>query len=78
MRELIPILLQYIESRQVHGEQVLLAAHNARRFDVPFLIEAFRRCSFDIPHDLLFLDTLPLAREVMKSYGKSYIYIYIC
>ncbi|KAK9933896.1 hypothetical protein M0R45_021068 [Rubus argutus] len=69
MKELIPILLQYIESRQVHGEQVLLAAHNARRFDVPFLIEAFRRCSVDIPHDLLFLDTIPLAREVMKLYG---------
>ncbi|KAM5568853.1 exonuclease DPD1, chloroplastic/mitochondrial [Rosa sericea] len=69
MKELIPFLLQYIQSRQVLGGQVLLAAHNARRFDVPFLIEAFRRCSFDIPHDLLFLDTLPLAREVMKLYG---------
>ncbi|XP_040373677.1 exonuclease DPD1, chloroplastic/mitochondrial isoform X2 [Rosa chinensis] len=69
MKELIPFLLQYIQSRQVLGGQVLLAAHNARRFDVPFLIEAFRRCSLDIPHDLLFLDTLPLAREVMKLYG---------
>lgn len=70
MKEAIPFLLRFIQSRQVLGGKVLLAAHNAKRFDAPFLIEAFRRCSFDFPHDLLFLDTLSLAREVKKLYGK--------
>lgn len=36
MEELIPILLQYIRSRQKPGGYVLLVAHNARTFDVPF------------------------------------------
>ena len=71
MKDLIPILLQYVESRRRHGGPVLLIAHNARRFDVPFLISEFSRCSFDIPRDWLFMDTVPLAREAMKSGGLS-------
>lgn len=50
---------------------MVLVAHNARGFDVPFLIKEFSRCSFDIPPNWLFVDTLPLAREVMKSGGLS-------
>ncbi|KAL6188515.1 hypothetical protein ACLB2K_039907 [Fragaria x ananassa] len=71
MKEAIPFFLRFIQSRQVLGGKVLLAAHNAKRFDATFLIEAFRRCSFDFPHDLLFLDTLSLAREVKKLYGSN-------
>lgn len=44
-------------------------AHNARTFDVPFLISELRRCSYSIPSNWLFIDTLPLAREAMKKYG---------
>ncbi|KAF2288292.1 hypothetical protein GH714_005842 [Hevea brasiliensis] len=69
MEELIPILLQYIESRQKPGGYVLLVAHNARIFDVPFLTNEFSRCGADIPSNWLFVDTVPLARQWMKSEG---------
>ncbi|KAL3382002.1 hypothetical protein AABB24_001873 [Solanum stoloniferum] len=71
MGDLIPILLRYVGSRQKPGGYVVLVAHNARGFDVPFLIKEFGRCSFDIPSNWLFVDTLPLAREVMKSGGSK-------
>lgn len=44
-------------------------AHNARCFDVPFLLKEFSRCSIDVPSNWLYLDSLPLAREVLKSEG---------
>ncbi|XAR49178.1 DNA-directed DNA polymerase, partial [Bertholletia excelsa] len=69
MKDLIPILLQYVKSRQKPGGHVLWIAHNARCFDVPFLFNEFSRCFFEVPPDWLFMDTLPLAREVMKSEG---------
>ncbi|KDP23420.1 hypothetical protein JCGZ_23253 [Jatropha curcas] len=71
MEELIPILLQYIRSRQKPGGYVLLVAHNGRTFDVPFLTQEFNRHGFDIPSNWLFLDTMPLVREWMKSEGLS-------
>lgn len=71
MEQLIPILLQYIQSRQIPGGDVVLVAHNARTFDVPFLKREFSRCSYEIPSDWLFIDTLPLARAVMKSKGSG-------
>lgn len=69
MKELIPILLQFVKSRQKPGGYVVLVAHNARTFDVPFLVNEFKRCSVEIPSNWLFLDTLPLAREAMISGG---------
>ncbi|RDX79069.1 Exonuclease DPD1, chloroplastic/mitochondrial, partial [Mucuna pruriens] len=71
MEDLIPILLQYIKRRQKHGGYVLWIAHNARTFDAPFLIHEFTRCSAQIPHNWLFLDTLPLARQLIKSGGTN-------
>ncbi|WCJ43011.1 Polynucleotidyl transferase ribonuclease H-like superfamily protein [Euphorbia peplus] len=71
MEELIPILLQYIRSRQKKGGYVMLVAHNSRSFDVHFLNNEFKRYGFDIPPDWLFVDTLPLAREWMKSQGSE-------
>ncbi|KAH0462221.1 hypothetical protein IEQ34_009796 [Dendrobium chrysotoxum] len=41
--ELIPILLQFVSSRQRSSRPVLWIAHNERRFDVPFLIREFKR-----------------------------------
>ncbi|CAJ1976092.1 unnamed protein product [Sphenostylis stenocarpa] len=70
MEDLVPILLQYIKRREKHGGYVLWVAHNARTFDAPFLIHEFIRCSMEIPQNWLFLDTLPLARELIKS-GKN-------
>ncbi|CAL1407597.1 unnamed protein product [Linum trigynum] len=67
MKELIPIMVQYIESRRKKGGYVLLVAHNGRTFDVPFLKSEFERCSFRIPHDWLFFCTLGLARQHFKG-----------
>lgn len=75
MEDLIPILLHYIKSRQKHGGYVLWVAHNARTFDAPFLIHEFIRCSVQIPHNWIFLDTLPLARELIKSGGNFFLSI---
>lgn len=72
MKDLIPIILQYVRSRQKPGGCVMWVAHNARSFDVPFLANEFSRCSFEIPRDWIFLDTLPLAREVMKKSGSKF------
>lgn len=71
MKELIPILLRYVRSRQKPGGQILWVAHNCRIFDVPFLIKEFSRCSFEIPPDWLFVDTMSLARELVKSGGPN-------
>lgn len=67
MGELIPMLLQYVQSRQRPGGIVLWVAHNARCFDVPFLISEFRRCNMEIPENWRYLDSLPLSRERLKS-----------
>ncbi|OVA02583.1 Exonuclease [Macleaya cordata] len=67
--DLIPILQHYVQTRKIPGAPVLLVAHNARSFDVPFLINEFSRCNVEIPSDWLFLDTLPLARELVKLEG---------
>lgn len=69
MQELIPIILQFVKSRQKPGGYVLLVAHNARTFDVPFLLSEFSRYSVDIPLNWLFFDTMTLARQLMKLSG---------
>lgn len=69
MEDLIPILLQFVQSRQKPGGYVLWVAHNARCFDVPFLINEFSRCSTEIPSNWLFADTIALTRDLMKSEG---------
>lgn len=69
MVDLVPILLNYIKSREKPGGYVLWVGHNARVFDVPFIINELRRCSTQIPPNWLFVDTLPLARQLMKSEG---------
>ncbi|MED6195843.1 hypothetical protein PIB30_041721 [Stylosanthes scabra] len=69
MDELIPILLHFIRSRQKPGGYVLFVAHNARIFDVPFIRSEFHRHSTEIPPNWLFVDTLPLAKELFKARG---------
>lgn len=70
-KDLIPILLQYVESRQKPGGLILWVAHNGRSFDVPFLINEFSRCNTEVPPNWRFMDTLPLAREFIKSAGSD-------
>ncbi|KAM1095389.1 hypothetical protein EV1_010369 [Malus domestica] len=70
-KDLLPILVKYVKSRQKPGGCVMLVAHNARTFDVPFIRSEFLRCSVDIPSTWLFRDTMPLGREAMKSEGSS-------
>ena len=74
MKELIPILVQYIQSRQKPGGRVILVAHNGKIFDVPFLKEEFRRHSCELPSNWVFLDTVPLARKLLKS-GQSSLFL---
>ncbi|CAI8615382.1 unnamed protein product [Vicia faba] len=64
MEDLVPILLRYVQSRQKPGGYVLWVAHNARTFDVPFIINELRRCSTPIPPNWLFLDSLSIARQL--------------
>ncbi|XXG54014.1 hypothetical protein AAC387_Pa03g1998 [Persea americana] len=68
-KDLAPILLHFVRSRQIDGGPVLLVAHNGRCFDVPFIVKEFGRCSIEIPPDWLFLDTVPLARQLVKPDG---------
>lgn len=70
MKDFIPILMHYIRSRQqIPGSLSLFIAHNARGFDVPFLVKEFSRCSMTIPSNWRFLDSAPLGRKLMKSNG---------
>ncbi|KAI3676657.1 hypothetical protein L1987_86269 [Smallanthus sonchifolius] len=71
MEELIPIFVQYVKSRQKPGGQVLLVSHNCKSFDFPFLVNEFRRCSYEIPSDWHFLDSMSLARAVKKAEGSE-------
>lgn len=71
MKDLIPILVRYIKSRQKPGGITLLIAHNAKAFDVPFLISEFSRCSHEIPLEWRFVDTMPLTRELRKLEGSK-------
>lgn len=73
MEDLVPILLSYVKSREKPGGYVLWVAHNARTFDVPFIINELRRCSTPIPLNWLFLDSLPLARQ-LKHKG-SFLFV---
>ncbi|KAL5209168.1 hypothetical protein ABZP36_004791 [Zizania latifolia] len=67
--EFVPILLQYVWSRQMADKPVLWVAHNGRNFDVPFLMYEFQRCKIEMPGDWLFVDTLPIARQLVDSNG---------
>ncbi|KAK1295032.1 hypothetical protein QJS10_CPA16g01600 [Acorus calamus] len=65
-RDLAPILLEYVGNRPI-----LWVAHNCKLFDVPFLVNEFSRCSLEVPENWLFLDTLPLARQLVTSDGNK-------
>lgn len=68
-KEVAPIIIQYVESRRISGGPIFLVAHNGKRFDVPFLMKEFERCSLQIPSWWQFVDSVPIAREAMKAKG---------
>ncbi|GLJ27088.1 hypothetical protein SUGI_0531080 [Cryptomeria japonica] len=68
-KDLAPILIQYVRSRQKAGGPVIWVAHNNWTFDARFIARECNRCSLQLPSDWLFVDTLPLAREVMQLNG---------
>eukprot|EP00854_Cymbomonas_tetramitiformis_P012733 gene12733-15057_t len=47
--------------------EVVLVAHNGRRFDVPFLEEEYKRANRVMPDYWQFLDSLPLARRAWPT-----------
>lgn len=69
--DVLPVLLAFVRSRQTPGKPVLWVAHKAKTFDAPFLAQEFDRCSAQIPADWLFVDSLCLARKLVKSDGKK-------
>ncbi|KAI5056680.1 hypothetical protein GOP47_0028498 [Adiantum capillus-veneris] len=70
-KEVAPVLTKFVESRRISGGPVFLVAHNGKRFDVPFLMKEFNRCSLQIPSWWQFVDSVPIAREVMKAKGEK-------
>ncbi|KAL5214342.1 hypothetical protein ABZP36_003494 [Zizania latifolia] len=70
--DVIPLLLAFVRSRQAPGKPILWVAHNAKNFDAPFLAQEFDRCSAPIPADWLFVDTLCLARRLVKADDASF------
>ncbi|KAG8063711.1 hypothetical protein GUJ93_ZPchr0003g16551 [Zizania palustris] len=69
--EFIPVLLQYVLSRQIADKPVMWVAHNGRNFDVLFLMHEFQRCKIEMPGDWLFVDTLPIAKQLVDSNGEK-------
>lgn len=65
------MLLAYVRSRQAPVKPVLWIAHNAKRFDIPFLDQEFDCCSAQVPADWLFVDSLLLTKKLKKLDGIS-------
>eukprot|EP00897_Mesotaenium_endlicherianum_P009393 jgi/Mesen1/8482/ME000048S07950 len=62
------VVVAWVESRRRPGTPLLLAAHNARRFDVRVLRDEFERCGVALPSHWQFLDTLrDLAKKVFPG-----------
>ncbi|XP_039772098.1 exonuclease DPD1, chloroplastic/mitochondrial-like [Panicum virgatum] len=67
--DVLPLSLAYVQSCQAPGKPILWVAHNAKQFDIPFVMQEFERCSAQVPADWLFVDSLCLARKLKKSDG---------
>lgn len=59
--------VDFVESRRKGDENVILVAHNGRRFDVPFIMKECYECSMEIPSHWYFLDTIDLAKTMLKK-----------
>lgn len=59
--------IDFVEGRRKGDEEVILVAHNGRRFDVPFIMKECYECSMEIPSHWYFLDTIDLAKTMLKK-----------
>ncbi len=48
-------------------DKTYLIAHNNTNFDEPFLKEEYRRIRREVPTNYIFIDTLPISRELLKN-----------
>lgn len=70
--------IDFVEGRRKGIEPVILVAHNARRFDVPFIMKESRACSIDVPSHWYFVDTIDLAKAMLKKrFGTHVAYLTI-
>ena len=50
-----------------YDDKTYLVAHNGNSFDEPFLKEEYRRIEREVPKNYIFIDTLPITRELLKN-----------
>ncbi|KAF3688520.1 hypothetical protein EXN66_Car004192 [Channa argus] len=79
---LLEALTSFITFLRSFRHPVLLAAHNARRFDAPVLYRVLRNCSLWQPFQQVvsgFLDTFLLSKKLfhdLRSYSQQYMVMY--
>ena len=74
--EVMTAFIDFVEGRRKGFEPVILVAHNARRFDVPFIMKESRACSIDVPSHWYFVDTIDLAKTMLKKrFGTCIAYL---
>ena len=66
-REVASQLQQFVKKCCKAHEVPVLVAHNGNRFDNRMLTAEFKRCGNTIPVNWQWLDTLPLARSLLKD-----------
>ncbi|XP_024402182.1 uncharacterized protein [Physcomitrium patens] len=73
--EVMTAFVDFVESRRIGNSDVILVAHNGRRFDVPFIMKECYECSMEIPSHWYFIDTIDLAKAMLKKrFGKTKLY----
>ena len=64
--EIVDNLEKDIECKN-KDDKTYLIAHNNTSFDEPFLKEEYRRIRREVPTNYIFIDTLPISRELLKN-----------
>lgn len=65
--------IDFVEGRRKGNADVILIAHNGRRFDVPFIMKECHRCSMEIPSHWYFVDSMDIAKTMLKKRFGMYI-----
>ena len=65
-------LVQFVQKCSTPRDVPVLVAHNGRIFDNRMLMAEFRRSGTKMPSNWLWLDTLPLARQLLQDL-KTYV-----
>lgn len=59
--------MQFIKENSKSGETPVLVAHNGNVFDNRMLTAEFKRAGLSVPANWQWLDTLPLAKELLPE-----------